>query len=146
MMLMPIFAFLNSTSSEACAFTPAAFREGFVDGQNVGMRESWADGSNDRPPKLAAEMAKSYTFVIAAHGKVGAKQSEALSEIVLRATIQALLTRPDNLARSTILLMYLTGEFVMAGNLTSNVAGIAWMYRQDGRGYQQGPATPDCDR
>jgi putative ABC transport system substrate-binding protein len=57
---MPVIGFLNSGSAAEWAPLVAAFKEGlkelgFVEGRNVAVEYRWAQGENERLPRLAAE-------------------------------------------------------------------------------------------
>jgi putative tryptophan/tyrosine transport system substrate-binding protein len=70
---MPVIGFLNSTSPGAWAHLVAAFRHGlnetgYVDGRNVAVEFSWAEGHYERLPRLAAELVRRQVAVIVATG------------------------------------------------------------------------------
>src|SRR5262245_21756050 len=58
---MPVIGFLNSGSAAQLAHLVAAFKEGlnelgFVEGRNVAVEYRWAQGENERLPRLAADL------------------------------------------------------------------------------------------
>ena len=58
---MPVIGFLSSRSPDEAALHSAAFRRGlaqtgYVEGQNVTVMYSWAEGHYERLPALAREM------------------------------------------------------------------------------------------
>src|SRR5262245_5297342 len=70
---MPVIGFLGGTSPEVYADRLSAFRQGlkeagYVEGQNVEVDYIWAEGHNDRLPKLAAQLVRRQVAVIVAAG------------------------------------------------------------------------------
>jgi len=70
---MPVIGYLNGTSPGPHAPFLAAFRQGlsetgYVEGQNVAIEYRWAQGSSDRLPALAADLAGHNVDVIVTSG------------------------------------------------------------------------------
>ena len=71
--VMAKIGFLSNLSPDVVASAVSAFRQsllehGFVEGQNLVVEYRWAEGSNDRLPKLAAELIEHQVAVIVATG------------------------------------------------------------------------------
>jgi hypothetical protein len=71
--VLPVIAFLRSTTAAGSAHVVAAFRQGlneagFIEGQNVVIEYHWADDTVDRLPGLAADLARRSVAVIVANG------------------------------------------------------------------------------
>jgi putative ABC transport system substrate-binding protein len=66
--VMPVIGFLHSASADGSADRVRAFREGFVEGENVAVEYRWADNQIERLPALATEMVRRRVAVIAAIG------------------------------------------------------------------------------
>jgi putative ABC transport system substrate-binding protein len=74
---MPVIGLLGSESLDLWAIRMRAFRGGlkevgYVEGQNVAIQYSWAEGHNDRLPALAADLVRRRVNVIAAPGSTPA--------------------------------------------------------------------------
>jgi putative ABC transport system substrate-binding protein len=70
---MPVVGFLNSGSAAEWVHLVAAFKEGlnelgYVEGRNVAVDYRWAQGQNDRVPKLAADLVARQVAVIVTMG------------------------------------------------------------------------------
>ena len=70
---MPVIGFLNAASPGPLRQQIAAFREGlkesgYVEGHNVAVEYSWAEGQYDRLPALAADLARRQVSVIVSGG------------------------------------------------------------------------------
>jgi putative tryptophan/tyrosine transport system substrate-binding protein len=68
---MPVIGYLDAGSPEPSANLVTAFRRGlsemgYVEGQNIAIQYCWAEGQNDRLPKLAAYLVNSNVAAIAA--------------------------------------------------------------------------------
>ncbi|MFL5000355.1 MAG: ABC transporter substrate-binding protein [Xanthobacteraceae bacterium] len=68
---MPVVGFLNSSSPGGSTSRVAAFRQGlneagYIEGRNVTIEYRWAEGHNDRLPKLTADVVRRKVTVIAA--------------------------------------------------------------------------------
>lgn len=89
---MPVIGFLNSGSAGGNERSLAAFREGlaesgFAEGRNVAIEFRWADGSYDRLPELAADLARRKVAVIVATNlpsALAARQATASIPIVFQ--------------------------------------------------------------
>src|SRR5260370_24454171 len=74
---MPVIGYLSSGSPQGFATRLAAFRRGleeigYREGQNVAIEYRWAEGKEDRLPKMAAELVQRPVNVLAAPGGAGA--------------------------------------------------------------------------
>ncbi len=85
---LPTIGFLNSASRRPFAQLVAAFHkglneQGYVDGRNVKVEESWAEGDEDRLAPLARELVQRKVKVIAATGGIRSAQAarDATAEI-----------------------------------------------------------------
>ena len=70
---MSVVGFLNSGSAAEWVRLVAAFKEGlselgYVEGRNVAVDYRWAQGQNDRVPKLAADLVARQVAVIVTMG------------------------------------------------------------------------------
>jgi ABC-type uncharacterized transport system substrate-binding protein len=93
---MPVIGFLNSAWPAAWATRVAAFKRGlgevgYVEGQNVAIEYRWAEGNDDRLPRLAGDLVARGVAVIAATGggrvARAAKRATAAIPIVFTAGI-----------------------------------------------------------
>jgi putative ABC transport system substrate-binding protein len=69
----PVIGYLSSGSPQGFATRLAAFRQGlqeigYREGQNVAIEYRWAEGNNDRLPRMAAELVERRVNVLAAPG------------------------------------------------------------------------------
>ena len=80
---MPVIGFLGSTTPDEYAPRLRVFREGlkeagYVEGENCRIEYRWADGQNDRLPKLAVELVQlQVAVIVAASGTPGAVAARA---------------------------------------------------------------------
>src|SRR5262249_49751910 len=70
--VMPVVAFLNSSSPDGYVPMVAAFRQGlkeagYLEGQNVAVEYRWAEGKYDRVPEIALELVGRQVAVIVAN-------------------------------------------------------------------------------
>jgi ABC-type uncharacterized transport system substrate-binding protein len=70
---MPAIGFLDSRSSDGMTSRLAAFLQGLkeiglVEGENVTIIYRWAEGSVDRLPEMASELARQATVIITGGG------------------------------------------------------------------------------
>ena len=74
---LPVIGFLGSASPDPWANRMRAFHQGlsdtgYLEGRNVAVEYRWAEGQNDRLPKLAADLVSRQVTVIAALGSTPA--------------------------------------------------------------------------
>ena len=80
---MRVIGFLGSTTPDEYAPRLRVFREGlkeagYVEGENCRIEYRWADGQNDRLPKLAVELVQlQVAVIVAASGTPGAVAARA---------------------------------------------------------------------
>jgi putative ABC transport system substrate-binding protein len=84
---LPVVGFLNSGSAAEWAPLVAAFKEGlnelgFVEGRNVAVEYRWAQGENERLPRLAADLVGRQVVVIAAFGPPAALAAKAATTAI----------------------------------------------------------------
>jgi putative ABC transport system substrate-binding protein len=70
---LPVIGFLSSASPDLYSDRLRTFREGlkqggYVEGQNVAVEYRWAEGQNDRLPRLAAQLVERQVNVLVAAG------------------------------------------------------------------------------
>jgi putative ABC transport system substrate-binding protein len=84
---LPVIGFLNGGSANEWAHLVAAFKGGlnelgFVEGRNVAVEYRWAQGENERMPRLAADLVGRQVAVIAAFGPPAALPAKAATTTI----------------------------------------------------------------
>jgi putative tryptophan/tyrosine transport system substrate-binding protein len=84
---MPVVGFLNGGSAAEWAHLVAAFKEGlnelgFVEGRNVAIEYRWAQGENERLPRLAADLVGRQVAVITAFGPPASLAAKAATTAI----------------------------------------------------------------
>jgi putative tryptophan/tyrosine transport system substrate-binding protein len=79
---VPVIGFLGTTSMAATASFVAAFRQGlkengYVEGENVGIKFRWAEGQQDQLPGLAADLVSHQVAVMFGGGPPAALAAKA---------------------------------------------------------------------
>src|SRR5579863_6717777 len=79
---LPIVGYLGPGSAESDAFRVTAFRQGlketgYVEGQNVTVDFSWAEGHYDRLPAMATDLVHRQVAVVVAPGTPAALAAKA---------------------------------------------------------------------
>jgi putative ABC transport system substrate-binding protein len=79
---MPVVGFLGTTSMAATAWFVAAFRQGlkengYVEGENVGIKFRWAEGQQDQLPGMAADLVSHQVAVMFGGGPPAALAAKA---------------------------------------------------------------------
>ncbi len=101
---MPVIGYLSSGSPQGFATRLAAFRRGleeigYREGQNVAIEYRWAEGKEDRLPKMAAELVQRPVNVLAAPGGAGAplaaKEATATIPIVFETGADPIAVEPE---------------------------------------------------
>src|SRR5262244_1702565 len=107
--VMPVVAFLNSSSPDGYVPMVAAFRQGlkeagYLEGQNVAVEYRWAEGQYDRVPVIALELVGRQVAVIVANtpGVLALKAAITTTPIVFTTAtdpvqigLVASMSRPD---------------------------------------------------
>jgi putative ABC transport system substrate-binding protein len=105
---MPVIGFLGTTSPEPNAPFVAAFHQGlgetgYVEGQNVAIEYRWAEGSYDRLPGLAGDLAgRKVDLIVAGGGSVVALAAKT--------------------ATATIPVVFISGDDAVAAGLVASLA------------------------
>jgi len=84
---MPVIGFLNSGAPAEWAPLVVTFKDGlnelgFVEGRNVAVEYRWAQGENERLPRLAADLVGRQVNVIAAFGPPAALAAKAATTTI----------------------------------------------------------------
>jgi putative tryptophan/tyrosine transport system substrate-binding protein len=85
---MPVIGFLSSVSPGPLAGFVSAFRQGlseagYVEGQNLAIEYSWAEGRYDRLPALAAELVdRKIDMIVTTGGTVSARAAKSATSTI----------------------------------------------------------------
>lgn len=84
---MPVVGFLNGGSPEGYTAMIAAFRrglreQGFIEGQNVKIEFSWANGQFDKLPALASDLVRRQVAVLAGTSTAGGLAAKAATSTI----------------------------------------------------------------
>jgi putative ABC transport system substrate-binding protein len=84
---MPVIGFLHGASSEGYEPMVASFRQGlkeagYVDGHNVAIEFSWAEGQYDRLPAMAVDLARRQVALIVTGGTPAAFAAKAATSTI----------------------------------------------------------------
>jgi putative ABC transport system substrate-binding protein len=84
---MPVIGFIHGASSEGYNLMVTSFRQGlkeagYVDGHNVAIEFSWAEGQYERLPAMAADLVRRQVAVIAAGGTPAAFAAKAATSTI----------------------------------------------------------------
>jgi putative ABC transport system substrate-binding protein len=84
---VPVIGFLHGASFEGYKPMVTSFRQGlkeagYVDGQNVAIEFSWAEGQYDRMPAMAADLARRQVAVVVAGGTPAAFAAKAATSTI----------------------------------------------------------------
>jgi len=123
---MPRIGFLSVASMPSMAQRVDAFREGlrelgYVEGRNIAIDFKWADGRNERLPRLAAELIGQKVALVLVHGVAATEAARKVSTSVpivcfacgdlLATGVVASLARPGgNVSGLTIIAPDVTGK------------------------------------
>src|SRR5437870_7853682 len=85
---MPVIGYLSAGSPDPSAQSLTAFRQGlgetgYVEGQNVAIEYSWAEGRYDRLPALAAELVdRKIDMIVTTGGTVSARAAKSATSTI----------------------------------------------------------------